>query len=169
MKPLKVNFSTVVPTWLSPFNLHSYSWFGIWDVERLGGKGAWVRGREGEERAWNHARKEAHCLSSSGCLRTARSRGTAEAHGSLITERHIQLIFRDRLDLPFPKPKAGKLPYLSLFNTLNITSRPRKKYWIWLSSSQTQLSVALSHTLPLSVSPFSPFSLRHLHPQALWN
>ena len=59
MKPLKVNFSTVVPTWLSPFNLHSYSWFGIWDVERLRGKEAWVRGREGAERAWNHARKEA--------------------------------------------------------------------------------------------------------------
>lgn len=80
---------------------------------------------------------EALCLSSSECLRTACSWGTAEVHGSLITKRHVQLIFRDRLDLPYPKPKAGKLPYLSLFNTLNITSRQRKKYRIWLSFSQT--------------------------------
>ena len=52
----------------------------------------------------------------------------AEVHGSLIIEGHIQLIFKDRLDLPFLKPKAGKLPFRSLFNTLHITSGQRMKY-----------------------------------------
>ena len=83
--------------------------------------------------------------------------GAAEVHGSLIIEWHMQLIFKDRLALSFLKPKAGKLPFLSLFNTLHITSGQRMKYWMWLFFSQTQFSMTLSFLTKSHYLHFSPF------------